>query len=147
MMPANRRGTAPSMVENLLSLLQMLPGLVLTYFQVTIIVALSVAFSTRFPLHMNITACIIVYLLGHLAPQMVQATSQDPTAFEAVGFMAQFFATVFPGLEYFNVGPAISTDAQVPWLTYVLPCFAYCVLYTGIALLLAFLMFEDRDLA
>ena len=67
--------------------------------------------------------------------------------FEAVQFMAQVFATILPGLEYFNVGPAISTDATVSWSAYVLPCFAYCALYTSFALVLAFLLFEDRDLA
>jgi len=29
----------------------------------------------------------------------------------------------------------------------VLPTFVYCVLYSGAAILFAFLLFEDRDLA
>lgn len=130
------------------SVWQVVPGIVLTYFQVTILCALSVAFSTRLPLHLNISACIMIYLLGHLAPQMVQASTQpgQPVIPEVV-FMARFFATVLPGLEYFNVGPAISADTAVPWVGYVLPCLGYCVLYTAIALLLALVLFEDRDLA
>jgi hypothetical protein len=35
----------------------------------------------------------------------------------------------------------------IPWFGYVLPAFGYCVLYSGAALLFAFLLFEDRDLA
>jgi ABC-type transport system involved in multi-copper enzyme maturation permease subunit len=136
----------PPYAERIPILLAMLPGIVLTYFKVTILVALSVAFSTRFPLPLNLSACIAIYLLGHLAPQLVQA-SEEGGVFEAVAFMAQIFATVLPGLEYFNIGPAIATDAHVPWLAYVLPCFLYCGLYTFIALMLALLMFEDRDLA
>lgn len=135
----------PGLFERLKMIWQMAPGLVLAYFQVSIICALSVAFSTRFPVHLNITACIAIYLLGHLAPQMVEASKQGQ--FEGIKFMAQIFATVLPGLEYFNVGPAISTDAIVPWSGYVFPCFMYCLMYTGIALFLALLMFEDRDLA
>lgn len=125
-------------------LFKMLPGLVLAYFQVTVLCALSVAFSTRFPIHWNISVCVVIYLLGHLAPQMV---AYSRTHFEGVQFMGKVFATILPGLEYFNVGPAISTDAVVSWSAYVLPCFAYCALYTSFALVLAFLMFEDRDLA
>ena len=136
---------APAMAEQLMMLWSMIPGIVLTYLQVMVICALSVAFSTRLPLHLNITACIIIFLLGHMAPQMVQASSQGQ--FEGVSFLAQFFKTILPGLEYFNVGPAISTDAVVPWLAYVLPCLLYAVLYSTVALLLGFLMFEDRDLA
>ena len=49
--------------------------------------------------------------------------------------------------EFFNAGPSISTGAVIPWIGYVLPAFGYCVLYSGAALLFAFLLFEDRDLA
>jgi ABC-type transport system involved in multi-copper enzyme maturation permease subunit len=136
----------PSVQAKLEMLWHIVPGIVLTYFKVAILCALSVAFSTRFPLHLNISACIIILFLGHLAPQMVQASEQRQLN-EAVEFMAKVFATVLPGLEYFNVGPAISTDATVPWVGYVLPCLLYCVLYSSIALLLALLLFEDRDLA
>jgi len=66
---------------------------------------------------------------------------------ELVSFMARFFAWVLPGLEYFNAGPSISTGAVIPWFGYVLPALGYCVLYSGAALLFAFLLFEDRDLA
>ncbi len=50
-------------------------------------------------------------------------------------------------LEFFNAGPSISTGAVIPWIGYVLPAFGYCMLYSGAALVLAFLLFEDRDLA
>ena len=52
-----------------------------------------------------------------------------------------------PALEFFNAGPAISTGAVIPWMGYVIPALGYCMLYSGAALLFAFLLFEDRDLA
>lgn len=136
----------PAAMERLRMILAMTPGLVLQYMLVTILCALSVAFSTRLPVHFNITLCILVFLLGHLAPRLVQASEQRRLN-EAVTFIAQVFATVLPGLEFFNVAPAIASDTEVPWLTYVLPCLGYCVVYTSIAILLALLLFEDRDLA
>lgn len=135
----------PTLQQGVDQMVSVLPGLVLTYFQVAVLCALSVAFSTRFPLHLNVSACIVIYLIGHLAPLLVQASSQQQ--FQGVQFMARFFATVLPNLEFFNVGPAISTDVMVPWVGYVLPCLVYSALFTTIALLLALLMFEDRDLA
>ena len=66
---------------------------------------------------------------------------------ELVSFMARLFAWALPSLEFFNAGPSISTGAVIPWVGYVLPAFGYCVLYSGAALLFAFLLFEDRDLA
>ena len=136
----------PSFAERMDMMVRMLPAIVLTYLKVAILCAWSVAFSTRFPIHLNITACIVILLLGHLAPQMVQASEQRQVN-EAVEFVAKVFATVLPELERFNVGPAISTDAVVPWFDYVLYCVLHMVGFCGIALLFALLLFEDRDLA
>ena len=61
--------------------------------------------------------------------------------------MARVFGVVFPSLGHFNIGPAISTDTPVSWYPYVAMGFLYTGLYTSFALVLAFLLFEDRDLA
>jgi ABC-type transport system involved in multi-copper enzyme maturation permease subunit len=136
----------PSREERFEMMWQMAPGVVLSYFQVTVLCALSVAFSTRLPIYWNITICIALYLLGNLTPYMVAYASQNQQM-EAVQFLARVFGIAFPNIGYFGVGPAIATDAVVTWFPYVTLCFVYCVLYTSFALVLAFLLFEDRDLA
>jgi len=125
---------------------QVLPGLALGFFEVTVLAAVSVAISTRLPMLVNLVVCIAVFFLGHLSPVLVEATSQGQVS-ELVSFMARLFAWALPSLEFFNAGPAISTGAVIPWVGYVLPALGYCVLYSGAALLFAFLLFEDRDLA
>jgi ABC-type transport system involved in multi-copper enzyme maturation permease subunit len=126
--------------------MQMLPGLALGFFEVTILTAISVAISTRLPMLANLVVCILVFFLGHLTPVLVDVSDQTHVN-ALVSFMARLFAFVLPGLEFFNAGPSISTGAVIPWFGYVLPAFLYCVLYSGAALLLAFIFFEDRDLA
>ncbi|MDR3633052.1 MAG: ABC transporter permease subunit [Isosphaeraceae bacterium] len=129
---------------------QVLPGLVLGFLEVTVITAISVAISTRLPMLVNLVVCIAIFFLGHLSPVLVDVTSQGLAkgqVNELVGFMARLFAWVLPSLEFFNAGPAISTGAVIPWVGYVIPALGYCVLYSGAALLFAFLLFEDRDLA
>ena len=126
--------------------LQVLPGLVLGFFEVTVLTSLSVAISTRLPMLVNLVVCISVFFLGHLTPVLVGVTSNGRTN-ELVSFMAELFAFLLPALEFFNAGPSISTGAIIPWMGYVLPALGYCMLYTGAALLFAFLLFEDRDLA
>jgi ABC-type transport system involved in multi-copper enzyme maturation permease subunit len=126
--------------------MQMLPGLALGFFEVTVLTAISVAISTRLPMLANLVVCIMVFFLGHLTPVLVDVTEQTQVN-ALINFMAKFFAFVLPGLEFFNAGPSISTGAVIPWFGYVLPAFLYCVLYSGAALLLAFIFFEDRDLA
>lgn len=125
---------------------QVLPGLALGFMEVTILTAVSVAISTRLPMLVNLVACMAVFFLGHLSPVLVEATSAAKVN-ELVVFMARLFAWVLPSLEFFNAGPAISTGAVIPWVGYVVPALGYCVLYSGAALLFAFLLFEDRDLA
>jgi ABC-type transport system involved in multi-copper enzyme maturation permease subunit len=127
---------------------QILPGLVLGFFEVTVLTSISVAISTRLPMLANLVVCILIFFLGHLSPVLVEAaTAPNSQINELVGFMARLFAWALPSLEFFNAGPSISTGAVIPWVEYVLPAFGYCVLYSGAALLFAFLLFEDRDLA
>jgi ABC-type transport system involved in multi-copper enzyme maturation permease subunit len=127
---------------------QVLPGLVLGFFEVTVMTSISVAISTRLPMLANLVVCILIFFLGHLSPVLVEAaTAPQSQVNELVGFMARFFAWALPSLEFFNAGPSISTGAVIPWVGYVLPALGYCVLYSGAALLFAFLLFEDRDLA
>ena len=143
------RESAGGVVENskrLAQVMQIMPGLVLGFLEVTVLTSISVALSTRLPMLVNLVICGLIFFLGHLSPVLVEATSQGQVM-ELVSFMARFFAWVLPGLEYFNAGPSISTGAVIPWFGYVLPALGYCVLYSGAALLFAFLLFEDRDLA
>ena len=60
--------------------------------------------------------------------------------------MADVQAAIFPVLDNFNISAGISTGQQVP-LDYLAWGGLYCVLYSAVALLVALLLFEDRDLA
>jgi ABC-type transport system involved in multi-copper enzyme maturation permease subunit len=120
-----------------------IPGLILSFMQTLVLAAVSVAISTRLPLLANIVICFSVFVLGNITPLLVQSSEQQ---FEIVGFFAQLIATVLPNLEVFNMQAAIAADAEVP-LMYLALALVYCVIYSFIAMLLALLLFEDRDLA
>ena len=130
---------------------QIMPGLALGFMEVTILASISLAISTRAPMLVNLVVCISIFFLGHLSQVLVDVTSQAGQAGkpvnELVRFMARLFAWALPSLEFFNAGPAISTGAVIPWVGYVLPSLGYCVMYTSAALLFAFLLFENRDVA
>lgn len=120
------------------------PGLVLAFFETMVLTSISVAISTRLPMLPNLLICFSVYALGNLAPLLVQAKVNDP--YGIVRFVGQFFATVLPVLENFNIQAAVSAGVPVP-LSYLAWALLYCVLYSTIAMLLALALFEDRDLA
>ena len=65
---------------------------------------------------------------------------------EFVQFVADLLAAIFPVLDHFNISAGISTGQPVPW-EYSPWSGLYCVLYSTVAMLVALLLFEDRDLA
>ena len=133
----------PTHAERLQAMLLIIPGIFLIFLEICVIAAISVAISTRLPMVVNIISCFTVYIIGHLTPVLVQTGA---IKIEIVSFMARLIATVFPSLEVFNAQAAITTGSIVPpeYLGYSA---AYCFAYCGIAILVAFILFEDRDLA
>ena len=119
------------------------PGLVLAFFETVVMTAIAVAIATRLPMLANLIVCSSIYVLGHLVPMLVQSSVGR---FEIVRFVGTFFATVLPVLDHFNIQAAVAGGVPVP-MEYLGWAFLYCVLYSGIAMLLALAMFEDRDLA
>ncbi len=126
-------------------MVRVLPGLTLAFMETVLLAAISVAISTRLPMIANFVICLTIYVLGHLTPLIVQSTIRS-AAFDIVVFVAQFIATLFPVLDHFNIQAAVAGGIDVPYV-YLGWAFMYCAIYGMIALLLALLLFEDRDLA
>jgi ABC-type transport system involved in multi-copper enzyme maturation permease subunit len=121
------------------------PGLALAFMETVIMAAIAVAIATRLPMLANLSICFTIYIVGHLLPLLVISKKvSDP--FGIIQFMGQFFAVVLPVLEHFNIYAAIAGGVEVPW-DYLGWALVYCVLYSGVAMLFALLLFEDRDLA
>ncbi len=111
--------------------------------EAAVLAAVSVAISTRLPMMANLMVCAAIYVLGHLVPPLANtAVGQN----EFVRFVANLLAATLPVLDNFNVSAAISTGQEVPW-QYLGLAGVYCLLYSAVAMLLALLLFEDRDLA
>ena len=122
---------------------QITPGLALAFMETVMLCAIGVAISTRLPMLPNLVICASIYVLGHLVPMLVQSAMGK---FDLVKFMGRFLAAILPVLDHFSVEPAISANQVVP-LAYLGVAAVYCLLYTAVAMLLALLLFEDRDLA
>jgi ABC-type transport system involved in multi-copper enzyme maturation permease subunit len=125
----------------------LLPGLVIGYCHVMVLLALAVALATRLPMLVNIPICLAVYFLGHLTPIL---TAVSANRYRLISFLAQVFDTVLPGLDLFDLSTAVVRDAPLPpveFTRYTLYVSAYAVVYTIIALLFGLILFEDRDLA
>jgi ABC-type transport system involved in multi-copper enzyme maturation permease subunit len=126
-----------------LETVSIVPGMVLGFLETALLAAISVAISTRLPMLANFIICFAIYVLGHLTPLVVQSSV---SMLEPVRFVAELTATILPVLEHFNIQAAVAGGKDVP-ADYLGWSLVYCLIYGVIALMLALVLFEDRDLA
>jgi hypothetical protein len=132
----------PTVAECQAEMLQIVPGLALKFMEATMLASISVALSTRLAMLPNLVLCVTIYALGHLAPMFANAFRES----RLVSFFGQFIATVLPNLDDFDIPAAVSTGRMVP-MVYLAWAAVYSIVYSTVAMILALLMFEDRDLA
>jgi ABC-type transport system involved in multi-copper enzyme maturation permease subunit len=119
------------------------PGLALAFMEAVVMTSISVAASTRLSMLPNLILCGSIYVLGHLIPPIVQSSAGQN---EYVAFIGRLSAAVVPVLDVFNVQAATEAGVTVPWV-YLATALGYCILYCTAMMLLALILFEDRDLA
>lgn len=122
---------------------KIVPGLGLAFMEAVVMASISVAISTRLAMLPNLVICGSIYALGHLVPTLVNSAVGQ---LEYVPFVANLLATILPMLEHFTVYGAISTGGMISW-EYVGWAGLYALLYSTLAMLVALLLFEERDLA
>lgn len=133
----------PTVEECMDEMFQVSPGLALGFMEAAMLASVSVAISTRLPMMPNMIICFSIYVLGHLVPLLVNSAVGNN---DFVRFAGDFSAAVLPVLDHFNMETAISTG-QVIFLEYLGWAGLYSLIYCAVAMLLALLLFEDRDLA
>ncbi len=136
-------------------MLELLPGLILSFCQVTVLIAVAVTLATRLPMVVNMSAILVLYLAAHLTPVLVDIghhmqLSAPGAVSQIVAFTSQMFDTILPGLAFFRFAPALIGDMSLlswAYFAYVGSVVLYAAMYTAIVLLLGLILFEDRDLA
>jgi hypothetical protein len=136
--------------------LDTLPGLLLSFCQVMVLVSIAVALATRLPMVVNLTIVLVVYLTGNVTPVLVeigrraQQASPGSVVAQMLSFVAQVFETILPGLDFFHIGATGGSDTPLPagpFALYILSVTFYALLYTLIVILFGLVLFEDRDVA
>lgn len=84
----------------LMHLAGLIPSLVLVWFEIAVLAAISVALSTRFSLVVNLPAVIMIYIAGNLTRFLFPLSAdQSP----ALRLFARAVALVFPYLAHFDL--------------------------------------------
>ena len=126
-----------------MEMVRTVPGLVMAFMQSVVLTAISVALATRVPQLANLSICFAIYVIGNLTTSLVSTTQEG---FEIVKFVASLVATIIPILEHFSLQAAIDADKPIT-MSLLSGNLVYCLLYVMLAMFLALLLFEDRDLA
>lgn len=143
-----KESSIPTMRQELAidTVIKTIPGLILCFFEIATLTAISVAISTRVPMAVNMVTCMTIFIVGHLTPALVASGAGAPKGMELVLFFARVIASVLPALQVFKIDEHIATGTLTS-ADYVAWSAAYSVVYCMMGILLAFFLFEDRDLA
>ncbi len=106
--------------------------------------ALSVAISTRVPMVVNMVTCF--HDLCGRPPDIAPGRAERVADWKWCSSWRRLIATALPNLEHFNTQAAVATGTLVP-PAYLGFAALYCAAFSLAAILLAFILFEDRDLA
>jgi len=135
--------TAPEWQTCYAEVVRIVPGLALAFMEAVVLAAISVAVSTRLAMLPNLVLCGSIYVLGHLGPLIVKSAVGEIVF---VKFIGRLISVVLPVLDHYEIEGAIAGASTVP-NAYLGTALLYSFLYCSAAMLLALVLFEDRDLA
>ncbi len=95
-------------------MLNTIPGLILSFFEICVLTSVSVAISTRVPMVVNMVTCFAIFVVGHVTSVMVE---RGVLHLEVVQFTARLIATALPNLELFKNRGSQHGDVCAPALS------------------------------
>lgn len=121
----------------------LLPAVVLTYFELSIITAVAIVFSSFTTPILAAIFTVAVYVVGHLSWGFAGFLEQVPTPTAKLLVTLLYYG--LPDLETFNVRSQVVYERAIG-TGYMLDALGYAIVYTVGLLTLAVLLFRRRDL-
>ena len=119
---------------------RMFPAGLLVWLAVLVLCALALACATRLALLPTLLICSGLFVLGLMSDYLVGRAARGGSALAAVAH------TLLPNWQLFWVADLLGGTTAVPW-SYLGLSAGYALAYVVLALSLALLLFENRDLA
>lgn len=119
------------------------PGLLLGILQAMVLVAVSVALSTRLPMILNVSISFALFVLSNMSGPLTDYLAEKQAAFAS---LARVFYYILPNLgSTVEVNSGIGLGKAVPGV-FLGWSLLYALLYVTAALGLAVFLFQDREL-
>ena len=117
-------------------------ALILLFFSVSTMAAITVVFATRLDLVANLTVCSIIFFLGLISSYLFQGDTGSPV----LNFICRIFYAILPNWQFFWLADALATHKPIP-ASYLAWSALYVVLYIALCTIWAAVVFQNKELA
>ncbi len=115
------------------------PALILLFFAVWSMSAITIALSTRLDILPNMIVCSLLFLLGLVSDYYFAGQAQS-------NFLYSLLYAAIPNWQLFWLADALASRRSIP-LEYLLWASAYVLLYVSFCSFIAVIMFTDKELS
>ncbi|MBU8901514.1 MAG: hypothetical protein KOO69_02125 [Victivallales bacterium] len=117
-------------------------ALILVFFSVSTMAAITVVFATRLDLVANLTVCSVIFFLGLISSYLFL----DDTGSATLNVICKIFYAILPNWQFFWLADALATHKEIP-ATYLLWSGIYVVLYIALCTMWAVVVFQNKEIA
>ena len=117
-------------------------ALVLIFFSVSTMAAITVVFATRLDMVANLTVCSIIFFLGLVSSYLFLRDSGS----EVLNFIYRIFYAILPNWQFFWLADALATHKPIP-PSYLFWAGLYVVLYIILCSMWAVVVFQNKEIA
>jgi ABC-type transport system involved in multi-copper enzyme maturation permease subunit len=122
---------------------EIMPAVALIILEIFLVIAWAVFFSMLTSSVLSSILTFLVYVTGHMAPDIMLYTKLHPEA--KINSLLKFLYTIIPNLENFNIKSAVVGHLPLPDNA-ILYAVLYGTAYTAIVLVLTIMIFSRKDL-
>ncbi len=133
----------PAWQECNMEMLTTAQPMALLLLQAMVIAGIAAALAPKVPPLANMLICAGIYAVGNLTGTIVQSASDR---FPVVEFFGNLVSVLVPNLDAFHIEAAVDAGNPIP-VTYLAIATTYAAIFGVLSLMVALLLFEDRDLA
>ena len=118
--------------------LNMLPALLLVQFAIWILGTITIVFSTRFNVIVNLMLSFPVYVLGLMSHYFIGKYIDS-------SFLCKILYAITPNWQYFWMADSVSSGIKIP-VEYIAWAFVYTILYITVCVIIATISFGSKEL-
>jgi hypothetical protein len=117
-------------------------ALILVFFSVSAMAAITVVFATRLDLVANLTVCSVIFFLGLISSYLFLNDTGSPT----LNVICRIFYAILPNWQFFWLADALAIKKVIP-ASYLLWSGIYVFLYITLCTMWAVVVFQNKEIA